>query len=145
MPRRERDQTQSRLEQNPVTNRRSSRMNIYTTSVLSILAACVLGVAAAAPAASDQKRPSKEQVILARLMAAIKYLAIEADDLEAFVEKATSSLDLSGVEKRQAWEMDYGWGGGRFGKRGDSQKRYDAYGIAGRFGRDVDHVDSDSH
>ena len=38
-----------------------------------------------------------------------------------------------------AWDMDYGWGGGRFGKRAPS-KRYDMYGIGGRFGRDVSRV-----
>ncbi len=41
--------------------------------------------------------------------------------------------------------MDYGWGGGRFGKRSgqEAPKRYDMYGNYGRFGRDVDHVDAD--
>ena len=37
--------------------------------------------------------------------------------------------------------LDYGWGGGRFGKRSADKKRFDLYGSAGRFGRDVDHVD----
>jgi len=41
---------------------------------------------------------------------------------------------LKGEEQKReaAWDMDYGWGGGRFGKRMDS------LGIAGRFGRSVD-------
>jgi len=49
-------------------------------------------------------------------------------------ESGTSFADDTGVDaiKREAaWDMDYGWGGGRFGKRMDS------LGIAGRFGRSV--------
>ena len=38
--------------------------------------------------------------------------------------------EMTSAEKREAaWDMDYGWGGGRFGKRRDS------LGLAGRFGR----------
>ena len=38
--------------------------------------------------------------------------------------------------------LDYGWGGGRFGKRSaDDKKRYESYIAERRFGRDVDHVD----
>jgi len=35
-------------------------------------------------------------------------------------------------KREAAWDMDYGWGGGRFGKRMDS------LGMAGRFGRSVE-------
>lgn len=46
--------------------------------------------------------------------------------------------DTENVEKRQGdWDFDYGLGGGRWGKRGDT-----FYGTSKiRFGRNVDHVD----
>lgn len=45
-----------------------------------------------------------------------------------------------GVIKRESsLDMDYGWGGGRFGKRMDS------LGIAGRFGRSVDRIQPGKH
>ena len=53
---------------------------------------------------------------------------------------------VGGIFKRnEKWNMDYGWGGGRYGKReaADSKissKRYDMYGMSGRFGRDLEHV-----
>jgi hypothetical protein len=46
-------------------------------------------------------------------------------------------------EKRSKWEMERGWGGGRFGKRqqwASSGRNYDMYGMGGRFGRNVDRV-----
>lgn len=61
--------------------------------------------------------------------------------------KAENSLSdsddvISGMDKRQGrWDLDYGLGGGRFGKRG-----YDDYVLGGgRFGRDVDHVRDIDH
>ena len=55
---------------------------------------------------------------------------------------------LQELAKRQgsAYAMDYGLGGGRWGKRSDSaHKRFDLYGLpGGRFGRDVDHVDPEN-
>ena len=56
---------------------------------------------------------------------------------------------MTGLAKRQpAWDLDYGWGGGRFGKRSEGRptrgggKQYDMYNFGGRFGRDVSHVDT---
>ena len=121
-------------------------MNVYTVCLVCCLVACLLGQALVTAASADtvDKRPSKEQLVLYRLVSSIQNLAQEADDLQAFIEKAAGELDLGELAKRQAWEMDYGWGGGRFGKRSDGKKRYDAYGMAGRFGRDTAHVKSDN-
>jgi len=49
--------------------------------------------------------------------------------------------DWTAADKREAaLDVDYGWGGGRFGKR----RMADRLGIAGRFGRSVDAVSSRS-
>ena len=49
--------------------------------------------------------------------------------------------DWTAAKKREAaLDVDYGWGGGRFGKR----RMADRLGIAGRFGRSVDVVESRS-
>ncbi len=60
----------------------------------------------------------------------------------------SSDLAAEVHKRQQQWEaMDYGWGGGRFGKRAGADavpKRYDMYGSYGRFGRDDDHVDPDA-
>ena len=46
-----------------------------------------------------------------------------------------TDADWSAAKKREAaLDVDYGWGGGRFGKR----RMADRLGIAGRFGRSVD-------
>nr|AXN93480.1 cholecystokinin [Mizuhopecten yessoensis] len=49
---------------------------------------------------------------------------------------------ISGIDKRQGrWDLDYGLGGGRFGKR-----EYDDYRLGGgRFGRDLNHVRDMDH
>ena len=44
------------------------------------------------------------------------------------------------TKRETALDVDYGWGGGRFGKR----RMVDRLGIAGRFGRSVDAVASRS-
>ncbi len=52
-----------------------------------------------------------------------------------------ASNDKRSDDQTAAFDVDYGWGGGRFGKR-----RGDALGMAGRFGRSVpDHIDIDSN
>jgi hypothetical protein len=51
-------------------------------------------------------------------------IAEELRKLTASLEKdAGAGLDAE-AEKRGAWDMDYGWGGGRFGKRDVSSARY---------------------
>lgn len=60
------------------------------------------------------------------------------DDNDFLPMTSNGDDDESIVNKRQgSWSLDYGLGGGRFGKRG-----YADYGLGGgRYGRDVDHVD----
>ncbi|KAK2141978.1 hypothetical protein LSH36_1009g01006 [Paralvinella palmiformis] len=103
-------------------------------------------IAASAPSDVQTK---KEILFLAKIVAPLREIAREAEQLASLVERVAAEGDL-GLElaKRQgAWDMDYGWGGGRFGKRGSgtstsqSGKRYDSFGIAGRFGRSVENAE----
>ena len=69
---------------------------------------------------------------LARALQRYRHPAPPADQL---------SDDWSATKKREAaLDVDYGWGGGRFGKR----RMADRLGIGGRFGRSVDVVASRS-
>jgi len=54
-------------------------------------------------------------------------------------DRANLSKGKAGLDKRQgAWDMDYGWGGGRFGKRADMLD----YGWGGgRFGKRAEMLD----
>ena len=105
-------------------------MNNLVSGLIAFLALCVL-CAMSAPA----KRDDDQEALLQNLRSL-------ADTMESLVDRLDSGVNLA---KRQgAWDMDYGWGGGRFGKRtsgSNSQqggaKRYDMYGLTGRFGRDV--------
>ncbi|CAD5115301.1 unnamed protein product [Dimorphilus gyrociliatus] len=74
--------------------------------------------------------------------------ANENTDLEQckiFFNKALEII-RSGRDKRQKTYADYGWGGGRFGKKrssdADFKKRiaHDLLQVGGRFGRDVKNV-----
>ena len=122
----------------------SRSMRNQMAYVLLALCAVCLAWAAAAPAATNHARPSKDEALfISRLVAPMRDLANRASEIEALLEEVASN----GVpEKRQGgWDMDYGWGGGRFGKRAEAKKRYDMYGMGGRFGRDVDHIDTDTN
>lgn len=69
---------------------------------------------------------------------AVKSNDIFADDSDQFTE----------VKRQGSWDLDYGLGGGRFGKRAGKlpprvRRPADYFslgGMGGRFGRDVDHV-----
>jgi len=61
--------------------------------------------------------------------------------LQHYRRPAELAGDWAAAKKREAaLDVDYGWGGGRFGKR----RMGDRLGIAGRFGRSVDVVASRS-
>lgn len=91
--------------------------------------------------------PTKTQSVvrLSRVMDEIRRLSDLGRLLDLKVQQAVigdgrgspmmpdlGSLEQQQQQKREAaWDMDYGWGGGRFGKR------MDTLGIAGRFGRSV--------
>lgn len=106
-----------------------------------------MACALAAPAAQKDGGPTDDELlVLARLLAPIRELSERAGALESLVEKAAGGDDSLFTEmKRQgAWDQDYGWGGGRFGKRTNHGKRYDMYGMSGRFGRDVSRASRNS-
>ncbi len=123
--------------------------------LLSVLAVGLLVVASAVPAKkTTESEPESDQnlMFLAKLLHPLRELARRASQLEGLVSAAMEKDSDFAAElhkRQQQWEaMDYGWGGGRFGKRAGGAdavpKRYDMYGSYGRFGRDVDHVDPDS-
>ena len=113
-----------------------------TTLLLSLTVSALAILTSALAAPSGQKEDAladEESLIFAKLLGPVRELAERAGALEILLEKAAQGDDAAFTElaKRQgAWDMDYGWGGGRFGKRGHG-KRYDMYGMSGRFGRDV--------
>ncbi|ELT92762.1 hypothetical protein CAPTEDRAFT_228037 [Capitella teleta] len=117
---------------------------------LGVVTLLVAQMCAASVSTDDSENVRNEILILAKLLRPIRQLAGRLEDLESIIERAATDREFAmEVAKRQgaAWDMDYGWGGGRFGKRdsgkrtSDSSKRYDAFGLGGRFGRSVDHVD----
>ena len=98
----------------------------------------------AAPSSAGDAAPSKQETLfLARLLRPVRELANQASQIEAIIEDAVSK-GMPTKRQGAGWDMDYGWGGGRFGKRAEAKKRYDMYGMGGRFGRDVDHIDTDA-
>lgn len=112
---------------------------------------CLISSISGAPSGTKEETNDEELLILrlAKLLDPIRDLSRRAGALEELVEKATSGSDESSsaeFQKRQgAWDqVDYGWGGGRFGKRQTHGKRYDMYGMSGRFGRDVSRALLDS-
>lgn len=108
-----------------------------------VLALCAHLSEGTSSSAIESDSVKGEIYILAKLLGPIRQLTNRLEDIEAIIERAATDHEFAmEVAKRQggAWDMDYGWGGGRFGKR-DSNKRYDAFGLGGRFGRSVDHVD----
>lgn len=114
-----------------------------------VVAACCLRSSTAAPTSKAVVKPSAEELLfLARLMAPLKELSQDVQRIQSFVEQVTRNRNMlmTGLSKRQpAWDLDYGWGGGRFGKRSERPtraKQYDMYNFGGRFGRDVSHVDT---
>lgn len=114
---------------------------LYT--VLSLFAVCIAW-SFAAPAASQDAAPNKDEALfLARLLRPVRDLSNQASQIEALIEDAVRK-GLPTKRQSAGWDMDYGWGGGRFGKRAES-KRYDMYGMGGRFGRDVDHIDTENN
>ena len=118
-------------------------------AVLSFVAIGLVAIVAAVPAKKSQQ-DSHQLMFLAKLLTPLKELSKRAGQLEELISDATQDAPELAAElhkRQQQWEvMDYGWGGGRFGKRAMGQeapKRYDMYGNYGRFGRDTDHVDPD--
>jgi hypothetical protein len=123
-------------------------MTNYVAGLVAFMALCVLCVISA-PATRDEE--SSQEI-------KFRYLKKFVDDLRVMVDnvnKLTSGeISLDEMTKRQgkqsgAWDMDYGWGGGRFGKRNSGNtnsqagaKRYDMYGMTGRFGRDVSRAEA---
>lgn len=95
----------------------------------------------------DPPTKAQQSVRLSRVMDEIRRLSDLGRLLDLKVQQAVvgggdgrggppmadlGSLEQQQQQKREAsWDMDYGWGGGRFGKR------MDTLGIAGRFGRSV--------
>ena len=123
-------------------------MKNQSIAVLSLVAVGLFAIAAAVPA--KKADDSHQLMFLAKLLTPLRELSKRAGQLEGLISDAAqddSQLAAELHKRQQQWEvMDYGWGGGRFGKRAMGQeapKRYDMYGNYGRFGRDVDHVDSD--
>lgn len=125
--------------------------------VLSLVAIGLIAVAAAVPAKKSERAAAvdnRQLLFLAKLLTPLKELSKRAGQLEGLISDAAegdTELAAELHKRQQQWEvMDYGWGGGRFGKRApavgqEAPKRYDMYGNYGRFGRDVDHVDADGH
>ena len=123
-------------------------MKNQSIAVLSLVAAGLIAIAAAVPAKKSDD--NQRLLFLAKLLTPLRELSKRAGQLEGLISDAAqddSQLAAELHKRQQQWEvMDYGWGGGRFGKRAMGQeapKRYDMYGNYGRFGRDVDHVDAD--
>ena len=123
-------------------------MKNQSIAVLSLVAVGLIAIAAAVPAKKSDD--NQRLLFLAKLLTPLRELSKRAGQLEGLISDAAqddSRLAAELHKRQQQWEvMDYGWGGGRFGKRAMGQeapKRYDMYGNYGRFGRDVDHVDAD--
>ena len=123
-------------------------MKNQSIAVLSLVAVGLIAIAAAVPAKKSDD--NQRLLFLAKLLTPLRELSKRAGQLEGLISDAAqddSQLAAELHKRQQQWEvMDYGWGGGRFGKRAMGQeapKRYDMYGNYGRFGRDVDHVDAD--
>ena len=137
---------------------RVSAMKTCTSVALggAVVAFCLCVVLAAPAAGQAAEKPTRKQLLyLARLMTSLKEMSSEANGLGAAAGAGDGERRLLAaglLAKRGTWAAhdDYGLGGGRFGKRTDRpvdtlNKKYDMYGTGGRFGRDVDHVDPDSH
>ena len=126
-------------------------MKNQCVAVLSLMAVGLVVLAAAVPAKKSAQGVDDQQLLfLAKLLSPLRELSKRAGQLEGIISDAAQDNTPLAAElhkRQQQWEaMDYGWGGGRFGKRNspqDAPKRYDMYGAMGRFGRDVDHVDAD--
>ena len=123
-------------------------MKNQSIAVLSLVAVGLIAIAAAVP--TKKSDDNQRLLFLAKLLTPLRELSKRAGQLEGLISDAAqddSQLAAELHKRQQQWEvMDYGWGGGRFGKRAMGQeapKRYDMYGNYGRFGRDVDHVDAD--
>ncbi len=121
-------------------------MKNYIVCLIAWLAVCIMCVLSA-PAAKDQAQTSHQDTYRA-LKRYFADLRGNTNVIESILHKLENgdSVSLNEMAKRQgAWDMDYGWGGGRFGKRDNSNSdlganRYDVYDISGRFERDVAHV-----
>ena len=91
----------------------------------------------------DEVIANDKDILIQEIIRPLRRLAQEADHLQKIVESLLHEDDtihpVLGMFKRQGaqWEGDYAWGGGRFGKRNGGDKRYDMYGMSGRFGRDL--------
>lgn len=104
------------------------------------LLACTLVLSAGTVQGStiDQASSKSQTVRLTKLLDEVRRLSELNRLVELKVQGALlgpdggpSSLQGEQGKRETSWDMDYGWGGGRFGKRMDS------LGIAGRFGRSV--------
>jgi len=116
---------------------------LFTIGAACFFVVCLISSVISAPSATKDDSAEDDLLVLrlARILEPVQELARRAVALEELVEKAASGDESASSEfvKRQgAWDQqDYGWGGGRFGKRQSHGKRYDMYGMSGRFGRDV--------
>jgi len=71
--------------------------------------------------------------VLAEILQDSRQIGELAHHLQGYRGRVDGEGDTyPGVKREAAWDMDYGWGGGRFGKR------MDTLGMAGRFGRSAD-------
>lgn len=104
--------------------------------------ACTLVLSAGTVTGNTDQASKSQTIRFTKLLDEVRRLSELNRLVELKVQQALLGVDggaLAEHEKREAsWDMDYGWGGGRFGKRMDS------LGIAGRFGRSVNE-DSSSH
>ena len=124
-------------------------MQTIISSILAVLLAictCHVFAAPSAPSTETRKVTKQDLYVFARILQPLRNLVADANELEAVIAKELPNKVGELAKRQSAWDLDYGWGGGRFGKRGDAKKRYDMYGFGGgRFGRDVDHVNMDAH
>jgi len=101
----------------------------FTSAILPVTAATAQGL----PDSPGSPSGSSSSLVLAKILQDSKQISELIRLLQTYSHQGTVSDDGIREGKREAaWDMDYGWGGGRFGKRMDS------LGIAGRFGRSVD-------
>lgn len=102
-------------------------------SILSaLLAASAAELISQVDYSSNPSNPSS--IVLAKILQDSKQITdlIRLLSHQRAVQEGSQEGEQEKRDNQAAWDMDYGWGGGRFGKRMDS------LGIAGRFGRSVD-------
>jgi len=110
--------------------------SLYVTSLTFPIASATGPDFKGLPDGTGSTSGSSSSLVLARILQDSKQISELIRLLQTYNSRPRSGNQdevLREDNKREAaWDMDYGWGGGRFGKRMDS------LGIAGRFGRSVD-------